>query len=529
MKTSNPDSKSGASLVVVMVSVIIISILTIGLNQLSSIHGAQTVRFEHSAQAFWLAEAGMKRAIADLRTYGRSGWTDIPETSLTGDAARTYEVTVVPSTDTKTFISTGTVAIGGESISRHVEFDVEYIFKGFEDGIYSANARPYDPDWDLQLRGDTYGTDDGPRAPTSQGANLPGGNDIMLGIVNANGSVRMYDESQVVDSGLIPGNVIYSGDLEQAATTYIEGTTMQIPSGSYDPPDLSANEYHINNDYDIAQIFNNLSISSGRLPSSHPLYNLVVKNPSNRASENSSTDGDDFYFEPATITNTGTPATGSTPLSLSNNVTYYVDGHVWFHNTSTFGFEVSGQSLIVSTGSIHISDNISYSDRTSDLLALVALGQLNDTTGAYESDGNIYFGDPRFGTTYTVDAFMFANNDFLYNTDSVDPTSQQEPETGFQVFGNYMAVGQISLLRDWYKPDSETNYLAASYDAASGTWKDALSEDPLSTTEVDSLRHYAMKVEYDARVRDADDFITNLPYGTSDIFSAVTSWEEVAQ
>ena len=46
---------------------------------------------------------------------------------------------------------------------------------------------------------------------------------------------------------------------------------------------------------------------------------------------------------------------------------------------------------------------------------------------------------------------MFAANNFLYNVDSTDPDNYQRPETGFNVYGNWVALNEVSIIRDWYQ------------------------------------------------------------------------------
>ncbi len=224
---------------------------------------------------------------------------------------------------------------------------------------------------------------------------------------------------------------------------------------------------------------------------------MVVKNPSNRAAECTSTAGDDFFFEPSTISGSGTWKSGTTPLNLGNNQLYYVDGHVWFNNHSTYGFKISGTATIASTADIHVSDNLDYAN-TSSMLGLVALGH-PDLFGNV-LNGNVYFGDPEFGTLYSVDAFMFARHDFLYNTSS-NTGQPGEPQSGFQVFGNYGALGEVKVNRDWYTRSGRAR--PAVYNTAQNLWQDALdlSYWITSATELASLRHYQMVINYDERIR----------------------------
>lgn len=545
MNTVTLHKKQGASLILVMVTAVIITILIGGLSHLSSLHAVQTVRFEQSAQAFWLAEAGMNHAIANLADEGKPSLNEIivPETAL--GTTGTYAVQVIDSDSTTSVLeSIGTVQSGSDTVTRRILFSVDYVFPGFKEALWAGNNDD-GTSWELQMGGDQYATGtDGPQEPVSQGTNFWGGSDVIIGNVNVNGSVRISDDSQIQElSGDFPGDLVCSGTLytddSNDADDCIAGTRSTSTSNNYDPPDLSSMEYDLNNDWDIAAEFELYGIASGRLPDDHPLADIVIKNPTSRSIENQSTDGDDYYFEPETITGSGTPATGSTPVSLGDDVTYYVNGNVWFHNKSTFGFQIEGQSLIVATGNIHISDNLSYADESEggDLLVLVALGKL-DANGKCTNYGNIYFGDPEYGTMYSVDAFMFANNNFLYNTSSTDG-GQEQPESGFEVFGNYMAVNQVQILRDWYEND--TTWLAAVYDPDGSDsnengsieewehWKDAESEEFLTLDQANSLRHYAMRVEYDARLLTADIHISNLPRGSGTDFADVVSWEEVSE
>ena len=49
----------------------------------------------------------------------------------------------------------------------------------------------------------------------------------------------------------------------------------------------------------------------------------------------------------------------------------------------------------------------------------------------------------------------------------------------------------------------------------------------LSSSEIDTLRHYQMKVDYDARVRDVATQPPGLPKGKGSIFNGVTRWKEL--
>jgi hypothetical protein len=165
-----------------------------------------------------------------------------------------------------------------------------------------------------------------------------------------------------------------------------------------------------------------------------------------------------------------------------------------------------------------------YASRTRDLLGLVALGQY-DVYGTLHN-GNVYFGDPEFGTLYTVDAFMFAANNFLYNTSS-NTGRPEEPTTGFMVFGNYAAINQVTVYRDWYTRG--TTARPAVWDATSGQWKDALDGTVLTAAQINLLRHYQMTVSYDERIRDQATQPPGLPkHSAGTIYGGISRWDSLS-
>jgi hypothetical protein len=211
---------------------------------------------------------------------------------------------------------------------------------------------------------------------------------------------------------------------------------------------------------------------------------------------------------------------------------------VWVHSKSTYGFKMDGKATIVATGDIHICDNIQYKTQSS-MLGLVAIGKY-DSSGNITSGGNIFFGDPRFGTMYIVSGMMFAAKDFLFNTDAISRATA-EPTTGFTVNGSFAAMGQVKIERDWYNVVTTTTTTShghttttttttahpARYNSSTGTWVDSETGATLTSTQVTSIRHYQMIVNYDDRVRDASTRPPGLPRGTSKIFSGFLNWEEL--
>jgi len=532
------EKEEGAILGVVLVIMLSLNILLLSMFHLGTYSARETEYELQRVRAFWLAEAGRQWCQSDLD--GSYFSDDQGECVQRGDglSAGTFDVVKISedaSSGMKTYESTGVFQVGTQQVRRRVRFDVRYRYVGFEKVLFGQNVSG--EDWTFQLRGLGSGV---PPYPIRY-QHVFGGPDTVLGDISVHGNMSMYGNSSVgipdPNNFGLEGNVAVSGLLD-GVISRISGNP--VPWQNTPRPDFLSMNYAQNNDYNVAEIFDVIGYdaSSGRLNDpSHPLYDRVVKNPSNRSEENSSTTGDDYYFEPVHNIQGGSPADARTPLSLGDNKVYYVDGHIWFYNEKTYGFEVDGQASLISTRDIHISNNLRYADRGvgGDLLALIAVGQY-DTGGGYSRDGNVYFGDPRYGTMYTVDAFMFANNDFLYNAYATTG-EQGEPESGFQIFGNFMAMNQVVLLRDWYDPGDGKEYRLAFFDPISGQWKDEVNGTVLLPEQTDSdasdgyglFRHYAMHIGYDDRIyqRGAGVNLQGLPPGPGR-FDYIEGWREVA-
>jgi hypothetical protein len=284
-------------------------------------------------------------------------------------------------------------------------------------------------------------------------------------------------------------------------------------------------DYEHNNTHNVTQIFADESINSGYLPSGSELRNVFVKNPADRSAECGGTTGDDYFLEPSSGFIEGNQKTAETPVNAGENRVYYIDGDLWVHSHQAYGFNISGKATIVVTGDIHICDNLGYANGDS-ILGLVALGKYDDD-GDLVSGGNVFFGDPTYGTTYTVSSMMFAANDFLYNADTINRQSA-EPTTGFTVNGNFSAMGKVQIERDWYTKGSGwyTEKRAAHYDTQIQQWVDSETLAVLNSTEEGSLRHYQMIVNYDDRVRNTGTQPPGLPRGGIKIFAGFTNWQE---
>ncbi len=478
-------------------------------------------------KAFYLAEAGVELFIANSNNeiFGNIEETELGEGS--------YRVDFYPNAGEPCAVATGTVA-GQE---KRIQVKVSFLAPPFECGIYAGGLGGA---WTLQLRG----TGD----PTSVwGGGEVGGKDTINGNIYVDGDVALYDESSV-NPATPPNTYGYNGDVD--ATGDIDIYDSATVSGDtndsapvQDPPDLVGMNYAINNTHNVSQIFADESVTHGTLPNGHELRDVFQINPANMTSECASTDGDDFFLTTSSGFIEGDWRTAQTPLNAGYDRVYYIDGDLWVHSKSTFGFKIEGKVTIVATGNIHLCDNLEYEDANS-MLGLVALGKYNEDSELV-SGGDVYFGDPTTGTLYTCSAMMFAANNFLYNSTAID-TFEAEPESGFIVNGTISALNQVSIERDWYNK-YEYEYVRvrhgwewvwewqwvekgprpACYNPETSQWVDGGTGVALTSMESDTLRHYQMKVNYDDRVRNRNTQPKGLPKGVGYIFGGITSWEEL--
>jgi hypothetical protein len=198
------------------------------------------------------------------------------------------------------------------------------------------------------------------------------------------------------------------------------------------------------------------------VPKDNPAH-IFRKNPDDRATNTKATVKDDYFLEDpfGTITNSNKiDPTAASQIHISgvdgapgvdgNHAVYYIDGNLWIHNQTAYSFTFKNAKgtptaiTIVVKGNIYISDNILYSDPTHDGLALIAIQD-----SAVEDSGNIYFGDPTFGTLERMDSFMYAEHDFQDN--NLDAAGSKV----VTVNGNMTAGNQVQINRDYGKAHSK--------------------------------------------------------------------------
>jgi hypothetical protein len=470
------------------------------------------------SRAFYLAEAGVEMFRAKLSNGIFEG---VEETELGDGTCRVDYYPDDPNADGPYAIATGIVG----SQTKQIQVDATFLAPPYECAIYAGGMDG--TQWTLLLRGTGN--------PTPITGGNYGGKDQINGNVFAKGDAAMYQESSVnpplgANPFNLQGDVDATGTIDLYDTATISG---DVNEGAplLDPPDLIGMNYAVNNTHNVNQYFADAGVTQGYLPMGNTLRDVFAINPSNMTAECATTAGDDFFLTPSSSFIGGSWNTAPTPLNVGEGRVYYIDGDLWIHSKSTYGFTVTGKATIVVTGNIHLCDNTIYADVNS-MLGMVALGKYNES-GELASGGDVYFGDPTTGTLYVSSAMMFAANNFLYNSMAIG-TFSAEPESGFIINGNISALNQVSLDRDWYTSSTYWNgwkwvetRRPCRYNPATGQWVDVGTGAVLTSTQISSIKHYQMIINYDDRVRSRSTQPPGLPRGVGTIFDGLRNWEEL--
>jgi hypothetical protein len=383
----------------------------------------ENVASTDGSRALYVAEAGLSEGIAMVQSDAVQ-LNDPPAAFGAAGAAVPfggggYWGSVVPDPAASTFTVSAFAEVAGQA--RGIEAVLGQGQQSIYDSALFAGNTSGDPLYDMEFGG--VGT----QADEINGNIYSGGNVDITGDATINGSIKA--------SGTINGGT---------------GSTGTLPV-----PDIAGMNYAANNDYDVAALFagasyrsNSLGGYAWQLPSSNPAH-IFRKNPSDRTANTSTTEKDDYFLEdPYESVNTSTTVAyaSSTKLSLGaggNDKVYYIDGNLWIHNTKIYSFGLTNSSggaskvTFVVNGNIYFSDNILYKNPELDGIAFIAMKD----DGVSDS-GNIYFGDPTFGTLEQMDAFMYAENNFYDNNLSASGSAS------VTVNGNMTAGNQVLIDRD---------------------------------------------------------------------------------
>ena len=386
-------------------------------------------------RAFYLAETGLSEAIRQVAVSVEQT-PDLPIPAAIGSEnapisvkSGSYWATMVDNLD-HTYTITATGLVG--SARRRLQVVIEQAQGGvFDHAIFAGNSSG-DPSYTLRLSGA------GAEADEVVG-DIYSGNDI-----------------EIAGNATVDGGAYATGDI--SGVTGTGGVTRPIP-------DIAGMHYEQNHDFDVAALFaaatpasNALGGTALQLSADSPGH-IFRKNPSDRASEINGTPKDDYFLEDPynpvedftawngqpghTITLSGTM--GAAGPSGTDKV-YFIDGNLWVHNpifyrlrflnTDAAGVKVT----FVVKGNVYFSDDVLLDDAAKDGVAFIAIQDEDEP-----DSGNVFLGDPRFGTLERMQAFLYAENDFHdYNLDAAG--SKQ-----VELFGNMTAGNHVSIERDFVR------------------------------------------------------------------------------
>lgn len=281
------------------------------------------------------------------------------------------------------------------------------------------------------------------------------------------------------------GNLVVKGDATISGTARAAGTIDGVggKAGQDLPiPDIAGMKYETHHDVNVAAEFasatwksNSLGGKAWQLPEDNRAH-ILRKNPDDRTGDTSKTAKDDYFLEdpyeavsgsstvdPSKGTHLSLAGLGGKPGSNGSDLVYYIDGNLWIHNRNIFSFTVPhspgepARVTIVVRGNVYFSDNVLFEDPDSDALAFIAIKDPAET-----DSGNIYFGDPTFGTLERMDAFMYAENNFYDNNLSATGSAT------VTVNGNMTAGNHVKIQRDF---GTEHSKLTVNFDDRLATGK----------------------------------------------------------
>lgn len=266
----------------------------------------------------------------------------------------------------------------------------------------------------------------------------------------ANGNVYSGNDLEVSGDATATGSV--------SATGVVTGIGGESHAAAQILPDLEGQDFEHTADFNVMDLFStgdpeyrydDTGGYAWQVSEDNPAHIFRV-NPSDRSTETSSTEKNDFFLEDpyervhVDRNQNGKDATHLTIAPDGNNAVYYIDGNLWIHNKKTYSFkfhqpESTGLRVtFVVKGNIYMSDNLFYLNKNKDGIALVAMIDPD-----VEDSGNIYFGDPAFGTLRHMQAFMYAENNFY------DTNLEASGSSSVQVDGTISAGNQVLIERDY--------------------------------------------------------------------------------
>lgn len=472
--------ESGSALVTGLITVVMLLGMSAAVMTITLEKSDERSEAVDSQRALNVANAGIAHALTNISAANTDDIASEEAPFAFSDGG--YWVTVADQgTDTYLVTSVGQVRGDREVVQAVVQGEQGGVF---DNAIFAGNSSG-DPLYTLGLGGSG------------------GQNDQIFGDMYVGGNLTLVDDASVTGTVRAAGVITGMDGVEGAGQL---------------GPNLYAMNYPGTADVQVADEFNGgdaeyKSDGAGgtawQLPEENPAH-IFRKNPSDRKTEYQSTVKDDFFMEDPYESVSGGSQTSSKyayQVSLSgvngesgansNKMIYYVDGNLWLHNKHTYSLQMESASgdgtqvLFVVSGNIYFSDNFFYGDEDNDGVAFIAM-QDDD----YPDDtGNIYFGDPVFGTINKMYGYMYAENNF-YDM-NLDSSGSEKVE----IHGNMSAGNQVIVDRD-YK------------------------------TAYGSIKHTKLTVDFDERVSNGALNIPGLPgqsgAGEASNFSVV-AWRRVGE
>jgi len=425
-------SASGSALLPSLIAVVVLAGFSALVFTLSLSHSREVGRAGSELRALYVAEAGLgeallvvAEAVEKAEAVPESHGT--PEDPIELQGGSCWASIQDNGDDTYTVVATG-LANGS---ARSIEGVLQHVGNSaFDHAVFAGNTSQ-DPDYTLRFGG--KGT---------QGDRIEG-------------NIFSAGDIEVTGDAAVKGDVLASGTITGVAGT--ENATRPLP-------DIAGMNYESNHDVNVAAAFasqgvwksNSLGGSAFQLPETEPAH-IFRKNPDNRLTEINGTPRDDFFLEDPympvtdftayngkeghTITLSGAP---KRPGADGNGLVYFIDGDLWVHNRTFLRLRFLTQDssgtrvTFIVKGNIHFSDDVLLQDPKKDAVAFIAIKD------AEQADtGNIYFGDPRYGTLERMYGYMYAENDF--HDVNLDATDSQVVE----IFGNMTAGNHVAIQRDY--------------------------------------------------------------------------------
>jgi len=437
-RISGQTRRRGSAAVVALVAVTVLVGLCGAMLMIASRSNSEGGAAVDRHQAGAAAQAGIDEALVRIAAGNLQniGSADDPQAFGGGN----YWVAVAPDVDAGVCTVSSFAEVRGEREAMEALLTTGGL-DIYDHALFAGNSSD-DPLYDLKLGGS------GVQADQVVGDVYSGGGVAVSGTANVDGTIRAQDD--------------------------VTGASGE--SGVYQPtPDLAAMDYPNTADFKVADMFlastyksNALGGKAYQVSESSPAH-IFRKDPSDRASDINATVKNDWFledpYEPVQ-SDSGSTGKNACPITLSgvsgepgtigNHKVYYIDGNLWIHNKNVFSFKINHnepngvQVTFVTKGNIYFSDNVFYKDTKVDGIAFIAM---KDPKVA--DSGNIYLGDPVFGTLEQMHAFMYAENNFIDKNLSATGSAQ------VTVFGNMTAGNKVDIQRDY---GSQHSKLTVNYD-----------------------------------------------------------------